>query len=402
MANGQELSSSFSCVLTMPLRVPVFCFVFPPFILLFIVYTPNCQIQFGQFAYAHTLSYFTLTWFSIFARKKNGNNNNKKKTAREKKAAKRSSSPHLNLYGFSDSCLCILKIQNKPTQQDSQTRNKSILKRAVQLKRRQSTEKKSTHIIYYYCCLLPLYPCIQTRTDRLNVCSFISFRCVMRAHISRFSISFRSLRNFFFPFCLSTLNWCQHLSAVFFFLLSCSYTYIEPIASDECVREWDRLSKYWIETIRYEWPKSWSETARHSMVVTNTSIDIKNGRSAYKLTKWNWVIHARLPHAHTLNRNDINIHTHTHTIQTLTLSVSQRLIESISHRKWFAYVCLFPTFVHFEYRLSSMLFFHMDALFAIRSHYIYSKKNRFLFSFKWKLKKNSYWMNLRISIDYRI
>lgn len=81
--------------------------------------------------------------------------------------------------------------------------------------------------------------------------------------------------------------------------------------------------------------------------VTNTSKRIKNGRSAYKLT-------TKLSHTLFAARTHQPNTKHTH---------AQRLIESISHRKWLASVGLALTFDHFEYKLSSMLFFLVDALF---------------------------------------
>lgn len=172
--------------------------------------------------------------------------------------------------------VCILKIENKTVP------NKSISKYAYTVQREQAS-KRTTNTKKEPKCLAMAFSCVvytifhmnKKRADRLNVCSFISFRCVMRAHIVRFAIAFHfiSFSSEFVVFFLSTVNWCQHLSAVFFyyFVFHCLYVagfvivYVSKTGSASVEpRQSDGKSL----EIRMKW-----------MEATNTCKNIKNGRS---------------------------------------------------------------------------------------------------------------------------
>lgn len=119
--------------------------------------------------------------------------------------------------------VCRLKIENKRQTQHSSTEQKHFRNVQCSKSKQRTRDEKKAATLLLFCCL-----CIfKQRTDRLNVCSFISFRCVMRAHISRFSIAFHFILVGIFFF-LSTLNWCQHLSAAlvfFLFVVASSYVH---------------------------------------------------------------------------------------------------------------------------------------------------------------------------------
>lgn len=108
-----------------------------------------------------------------------------------------------------------------------------------------------------------------------NGSSFVSFRCVMRAHSSFVS----SIRLHFYFRSLYSSDWCQRLSAVaavacicFLFLVYCCTLYIRrPVC------------QVWRKTELYVIALCTSEIDRRQIGFTTTNKSIKNGRTAYNL-----------------------------------------------------------------------------------------------------------------------
>lgn len=154
---------------------------------------------------------------------------------------------------------------------------------------------------------IELMKCSYENIGLENGSSFVSFRCVMRAHSSFLS----SIRLHFYFRSLYSLDWCQRLSAVaavgcvYFFLVSFKCVYCCTYTKTGL----PSLNKDWIirNSLMYEWNRQTPDW------IHNYNKSIKNGRTAHNL-----IFYPYQEHEEQLQ------HTQPH-------SHSQRLIESISH-----------------------------------------------------------------------